>query len=169
VLIMALILLILISFLAALAVRHAVSGEQVSKALRTSTVAFQVAETALRFCEDQVLRNGSVASGTKTQDPHPYPPDGSAPELWRNRANWEPAAGKAVEIDIRTAYSDEAAARSLEVLPRCMVERLRLNSEEGARREAFLVTAVGFSPDYRKESGKPVSGGEIWLQSTVSR
>lgn len=50
-----------------------------------------------------------------------------------------------------------------------MVERLRLNSEEGARREAFLVTAVGFSPDYRKESGKPDSGGEVWLQSTVSR
>lgn len=72
-------------------------------------------------------------------------------------------------MDIRTAYSDEAVARSLEVVPRCMVERLRLNSEEGARREAFLVTAVGFSPDYRKESGKPDSGGEVWLQSTVSR
>jgi type IV pilus assembly protein PilX len=169
VLIMALILLILISFLAALAARHAVSGEQVSNALRTNTVAFQAAETALRFCEDQILRHGMVVSGDTTRVPQPYALDGTAPELWRTRANWDPAKGIAVAIDTGIVDSKDSAARRLGFPPRCMVEERRLNEGDG-RRKAFLITAVGFSSDYRLGgSGKPESGGEVWLQSTVSR
>lgn len=170
VLIVSLILLIVISLVAVMAIRASISGEQVSKALRTNAAAFQAAETALRFCEDQMLRNGKIVSGGVTTLPHPYPTDGTAPALWSVRANWALAAGKAVEIDAAAVNSANAAARSLPVLPRCMVEERRFPRDEGARREAFLITAVGFSPDYRLgASGKPESGGEVWLQSTLTR
>ncbi len=168
VLIVALVLLIAISFVAALAVGRSISGEQVSKAFSTQAVAFQAAETALRYCEDQVLRTGKVTSGGVTHEPHPYPLDGTAPALWSSRANWEPSGGKAVEIDAGVINSLDPAARTLPKLPRCMVEQLRLNSDEGAARQTFLITAVGFSRDYRLVSGKPDTGGEVWLQSTVT-
>jgi len=173
VLVLALVLLVLISLVAAVAIRRATSGEQVSKALKTHTVAFQAAETALRFCEDQVLKNSRIASGKDVLEPVPYPMDGSAPALWNSRANWDPAAGKALAIDTTLVNSKDSAARQLPktVLPRCMVEQLRLPSDEGAEVDAFLITAVGFSADYHQttSSSPPDAGGEVWLQSTVTR
>jgi type IV pilus assembly protein PilX len=173
VLIMALILLIMISLIATVAIRRATTGEQVSKGLRTQTVAFQAAETALRFCEDQILKNTKVTSGTRTLEPADYPEDRrSSPSLWKTRANWELSTGKAVAIDIAVVNSTDAAARTLKdaVLPRCMVERLWLPSEDGAEVEAFLITSVGYSPDYRTNAkGTPDSGSEVWLQSTITR
>jgi type IV pilus assembly protein PilX len=173
VLIFALILLILISFIASMAIQRATSGEQVSKALRTHTVAFQAAETALRFCEDQVLKTSTVVSGKNVLVPSPYPMDGSAPALWSTRTNWDLAAGKAVAIDSTLINSKDSAARKLptEVLPRCMVERMRLDSDEGAEVDAFLITAIGFSADYHQttSASPPDAGGEVWLQSTVTR
>jgi type IV pilus assembly protein PilX len=172
VLIMALILLIMISLIATVAIRRATTGEQVSKGLRTQTVAFQAAETALRFCEDQILKNTKVNSGTSTLEPADYPEDGSSPSLWKTRANWELSSKKAIAIDTSVVNSTDAAARTLKdaVLPRCMVERLRLPNEEGAEIEAFLITSVGYSPDYRTNAkGTPDSGSEVWLQSTITR
>lgn len=170
VLIMSLILLIVISLVATLAIRASISGEQVSKSLRTHTAAFQAAETALRYCEDQILRHAQVGSGASAKLPHPVPADGTAPALWSSRANWVLSAGKAVEIDAAAADSSDSAARSLPVRPRCMVEKVLLqNDGGGAARDSFVVTAVGFSRDYRTSAaGKPISGGEAWLQSTVT-
>lgn len=167
VLIVVLILLIVISLVAALAVQRSISGEQVSKALRTQTEAFQAAETALRYCENQILENSTISNGTSLHTPHPVPLDGTAPALWKDRANWASRAGKAVAIDDKLANSSDPAARTLTVLPQCMAERIDLPGD-GARREAFVVTAVGYSPDYRATNGKPESGGEVWLQSTVT-
>ncbi|RST56826.1 PilX N-terminal domain-containing pilus assembly protein [Variovorax sp. MHTC-1] len=173
VLILALVLLVLISLVATVAIRRATSGEQVSKALRTHTVAFQAAETALRFCEDQVLRNSKVVSGVDELQPAPYPMDGSAPMLWSNRTNWEPGVRKAIAIDTTMVNSKDSAARKLPstALPRCMVERMRLDSDEGAEVDAFLITAIGFSADYHQttSTSPPDAGGEVWLQSTVTR
>lgn len=167
VLVMALVLLIMVSLAAIVAIRRATSGEQVSKGLRTQTVAFQAAETALRYCEDQTLKGGSGAPA-----PIPFSLDGGVPEQWKNRANWESAAGKAKTIDTAIANSTNSAARSLSngVLPRCMVERLRMPSDDGTEIEAFLVTAIGYSPDYRLNADNvPETGSEVWLQSTITR
>ena len=167
VLIMALVLLVMISLIAVLAVQRATSGEQISKALRTHAVAFQAAEAALRYCEDQMLKSGAVMSGARRMPPHPDPLDGTKPSLWSDRANWEPAAGRAVELDPGLVNSADAAARSLPMLPRCMVESTSLPGET-TRRPAFLITAVGFSADYHRTHGKPDAGGEVWLQSLVT-
>ena len=163
---MALVLLVLVSLVATFAIRRATLGEQVSKAMRTQTVAFQAAETALRYCEDQIVKDGAGAPA-----PIPYPLDGSAPEQWKKRANWELTAGKAKAIDASIVNLDDDAARkfSNDLLPRCMVERLRL-PDEGEELEAFLITAVGYSHDYRLNADKmPETGTEVWLQSTITR
>lgn len=168
VLIMSLIFLVVISLVAALAVRRSISGEQVSKALRTNAVAFQAAETALRYCEDQILRTGKIPKGAAQWEPHPAPLDGTAPVLWRDRANWEPGTSASVEMAGGMVDSQDPAARALPTPPRCMVESMWLPGD-AERREAFLITAVGFSPDYRLgASGIPDSGGEVWLQSTIA-
>jgi type IV pilus assembly protein PilX len=166
VLVTALVMLILVSLVATVAIRRATSGEQVSKGMRTQTVAFQAAETALRYCEDQIISNG--ASGPV---PAPVPLDGSAPALWKTRSNWALSAGKAIAVGTSVANSADSAARQLPigVLPRCMAESLRL-SNEGQDLEGFLITAVGFSPDYRSTAaGMPETGSEVWLQSTITR
>lgn len=169
VLVMALVMLILVSLVATVAIRRATSGEQVSKGMRTQTVAFQAAETALRYCEDQIIKGG--ASGPV---PAPVPLDGSAPALWKTRSNWAlsqgtASAGQAIAVGTSVANSADSAARQLPVLPRCMAESLRL-PDEGQQLEAFLITAVGYSPDYRATSaGMPETGSEVWLQSTITR
>ena len=54
VLAMSLIFLAILSLVGLYAMRGSIQGEQVSKNLRSSEVATQAAETALRFCEDRV-------------------------------------------------------------------------------------------------------------------
>ncbi|MEJ7686273.1 MAG: hypothetical protein WKG52_04335 [Variovorax sp.] len=166
-LVVVLVFLILISLVTALAVQRSISGEQVSKALKTQAVAFQAAETALRYCEDQLLRTSSLPSGSGRAAPQAVGPDGKAPVLWMARDEWKRTTGKAVEVGTALVNSTDAAARKLEVLPQCMAERIDLPGD-GARREAFLVTAVGYSPDFRTTAGRPESGGEVWLQSVVT-
>jgi type IV pilus assembly protein PilX len=173
VLVMALVLLVMISLVATLTVRRATSSEQVSKSIRTNTIAFQAAESALRFCEDQILMNSKVQNSKKTVEPAEWP-DSGAPSLWQTRSNWDLAGDKAIAIDATVVNSTDDAARKLpdEALPRCMVEKMRLRGDgSGARVEAFLITAVGFSPDYHfnTTTKTPEAGGEVWLQSTITR
>ncbi|VTU33726.1 Tfp pilus assembly protein PilX [Variovorax sp. PBS-H4] len=166
VLVMALILLILVSLVATVAIRRATSGEQISKGMRTQTVAFEAAETALRYCEDQVIKGTASAPVVA-----PVPLDGSAPVQWKTRSNWALSAGKAIAIRFTVANSADSTARQLptEALPRCMAESLRLPND-GQDLEGFLITAVGYSPDYRTTAaGTPETGSEVWLQSTITR
>ncbi len=165
-LVMSLVLLILVSLVATYAIRRAISGEQVSKGMRTQAVAFQAAETALRYCEDQILKGGPNAPTAM-----PFPVDGGAPEQWKTRANWALDAGKAKVLDKSFANSADASARPLPdaVLPRCMAESMRMRNDAGSEVVALLVTAVGYSPDYRlNANGVPETGSEVWLQSTLT-
>jgi type IV pilus assembly protein PilX len=164
---MALLMLVMVSLVATFAIRRATLGEQVSKGVRTHTVAFQAAETALRYCEDQILKNGTDAPTLVA-----YDDTGKLPDQWNTRSNWAPSKGLAKVVSATAANSGDTKARALpdEALPRCMAERLRMRNEEGAEVEAFLVTAVGFSPDYRlNANGTPDTGSEVWLQSTITR
>ena len=63
VLALALILLTVVSLVAIYTLRGTITGEQVSKNLRSNAVATQAAETALRICEDAV-RIGQTKLGS---------------------------------------------------------------------------------------------------------
>lgn len=166
VLVMALVLLVIVSLVAVMAVRSAISGEQVAKSFRSNTVAMQAAETALRYCEDQVLRStGAVVI-------NPLPLSGADAVLWKTRSNWNDAT-KAKPVPAAAVNSADAAARALSAtrLPRCMVEQYPILSIRGSLpRQSYLVTAIGYSADYTANSaGIRQSGAEVWLQSLIRR
>lgn len=166
VLVMALILLVIVSLVGAMAIRSAISGEQVSKSFRASAAAARAAEMALRYCEDQVLR------GSNAVIVNPLPVGGGGAELWRTRSNWL-SATMAIRVPAAVVNSSETAARKLGAnqLPRCMVEQYPLLSVAGSLpRQSFLVTTVGYSPDYSESAtGVRQSGSEVWLQSMLRR
>jgi type IV pilus assembly protein PilX len=163
VLIVSLILLVIISLVAVVAIKGSVSSEQVSNNLRTNAVAMQAAETALRFCENELL------SGATTLVVNELALDGSeaVPTLWATKSNWTDLTSNTATSAV--VNSADAAGRTLGTLPRCMIERYPLVTLQGGpTRESYLVTARGFSPDYSVSSGGQVlSGGEVWLQSIL--
>lgn len=164
VLVMALILLVVISLVAVTAARSSISGEQVSKSLRTSAAATQAAETAMRYCEDEVL------NGRTTVTVNPMPLIGQ-PVLWQTRGNWQDNTIVTVVPDavVNSAHGN-ARALPAAALPRCIVEQYPLPALRGATpRESYLVTAVGYSRDYVAVAGKLQSGSEVWLQSIVRK
>lgn len=169
VLVMALILLGVISLVAIYTMRGAIVGEQVSKNLRTNAVTMQSAENALRLCEDTVRSGQNQLGGVsfvKNEVPENLP-GGDMPNQWKTRANWLSAAGKATLIS-----ADLVVVSGMRPLPqpRCMVEQYRLIRPDGdtTLSDPYLVTAVGYSPDYVADAnGNAISGSEVWLQSVL--
>lgn len=171
VLAMALIFLVILALVGAFTMRGSIVGEQVSKNIRSSQVAAQAAESALRFCED-LVRSGQITL--------PQPLDENAarvPTQWNDRANW---TGNVTsdEFVLRT-FSDSgqtaaAGMRALPTPPQCMVERMSLPPAEGEPVKSFdgiipwQITAVGYSADFARDaSGNGSSGSEVWLQSIL--
>ncbi|MDO8279151.1 MAG: PilX N-terminal domain-containing pilus assembly protein [Burkholderiaceae bacterium] len=166
VLVLSLILLVVISLVAIAAVRGSISGEQVSRNLRTNAAAAQAAETALRLCEDDVL------SGSPTFVIIPLSITGTntMPQTWRTRSNWSDATlANVLTTDIVNSADD--AARTLPVMPRCMIEEYPLLTlQGGVPRQSYLITSIGYSADYRVNgSNQLISGSEVWLQSILRR
>lgn len=166
VLIMSLILLTVVSLVAIYTLRDSVTGEQISKNLRSNTIATQAAETALRICE-QAVSNGKVKLSDSTSEVNFIvlePTENMATELpmqWNDRTNW--SAQKSNRIP--SALITDASMRSLPS-PRCMVENYILQRDYNFLRQPSLITAIGYTPDYKEDSkGSPISGGEVWLQS----
>ncbi len=158
----ALILLAVIGISSVTAMRSGMFGTMVAGNLQQGQLALQAAEAALRFCERQAM---VLPAGVPVQ---PVPlTNTDQPTAWTTPANWLPAAGMAATLP--NAVVDSAAAGvQYNVLPQCMVERMELRSVRGALdEEAFLVTARGFSPNFRRDAQGAINGSEVWLQSTI--
>ncbi|MCK9514485.1 MAG: PilX N-terminal domain-containing pilus assembly protein [Ottowia sp.] len=181
VLVLALVFVVVISLAGLYAMRGSIIGEQVSKNIRANTVATQAAETALRYCEDEV-RRGAMPASQVVELPVTLAA-GSLPGHWQTRANWFSSTGAEPEGEgdgdggdngdeeagdgptaTTTAFveipADKLAAsgmRALPVAPRCMVERFKLPPAPGEPREAiatlyvYQITAVGFTADYERD------------------
>lgn len=158
---MALILLVVISITAVLAVKGAMSGEQVSNNLRVSAVATQSAETALRFCEDKVTKGGATVLLL------PLSNTTGIPSMWSSRSNW--TATNVITVDANVADSSDAAGRTTATRAICMIEEMRLPVLNTTGTAAnYLITARGFSQDYQANSGGSIlAGSEVWMQSTL--
>lgn len=169
VLAMVLIFLSVLSVVALYTVRDAVTGEQVSKNIHTNAVAMQSAETAMRLCEDAV-RTGQAMLGSASvvkNDASEGLAGGDMPTQWKTRANWYAGAAKVTLIP--ADYITTASMRPLP-RPRCMIEQYRLRRPDGdaTLSDPYLITAVGYSPDYlANANGNAVAGSEVWLQSVL--
>lgn len=174
VLVLALILLVAVSLVAIYTLRGTITGEQVSKNLRSQAVATQAAETALRICEDAV-RTAQSTLGTGTSAVAftildvPETMSADLPNQWNTRANWVVAGSTKKANQIPLELVTDANMRPIPA-PRCMVERYQLPIMEVDKTisQPLLITAIGYTPDYQADAnGVAVAGGEVWLQSIL--
>ena len=183
VLIVALVLLVVISLLAVSSMRNAGSAEKVAGNVRTTELATQSAEIALRYCENLVLTINKNAYNEKynpgdltfleeTDPPNLKPEDISlVTDLakWKSRLMWDSNSiavftipkNKVNQASITTAYKR---------FPECMVERLSVATSTS---DFYIVTARGFGPEVAElvitvppTRIRPV-GTEVWLQSHI--
>lgn len=167
VLIVSLIMLVVISLLATLSIKNAISTEGVSGNVRTSQLATQAAEIALRYCEDAVSQ---IATGTGTLVNLPAIQNYATPPLWQTATNWDSAAS--VAFVIPTTFVNEASGTpTFKREPECMIERMQVVDSGGAlsTTSTFVITARGFGPEVAAADAartRPV-GSESWMQSTI--
>lgn len=165
VLIIALVMLVVISLLTTLSIRSAISTESVSGNVRTTELASQAAEIALRYCEEAVVQ---INSGTVTLPAVPNILANATPPRWSSTANWD-AAGSDAFILPETPVNQASA--TYKRFPECMVERMPVVTSAGvlSTTSTYVITARGFGPEVTAVDvtrSRP-QGSEVWMQSTI--
>ena len=165
VLIIALILLVLISLLAVSSLRNAGSSEMVAGNVRTTELASQAADIALRYCESKALE---MATAGVTPD--------STPDQWKTAATWDrpntqkPWDGTSNSAFVLPAELVNQAGMTYDTYkrpPECMVEKLPALT--AGTSVFYIVTARGFGPEVAAAGtarSRP-TGSEAWLQSSI--
>lgn len=168
VLIIALIMLVIISLLATLSMRNAASTESVSGNVRTTQLATQAAEIALRYCEAAVVQmNGGPGALASLPAIQPY----ADPPLWRDTAaNWDTATSVALVIPT-DSVNQAGAGATFKRAPECMVESMPMVTTAGAvsTTSTYVITSRGFGPEVAAADAarsRP-TGSEVWMQSTI--
>lgn len=173
VLIVALILLTIISLFTVTAMRTAASSESVAANVRTTELATQAAEIALRHCEASAIKLVKVLSGDTTSPQAIYDEKGlvqaeilwnATATAWQNTATWDSTSTATYVLPTELIGGTATFRRP----PECMVESLTGVTPVSSN-AAFLVTARGFGPEVTAADAsrtRPV-GTEVWLQSTI--
>jgi type IV pilus assembly protein PilX len=173
VLVVALILLVIISLLAINSMRGAGSAESIAGNVRTTELATQAAEIALRHCESSAIQ---LARNTPSTDATFYTttftigsiaPVNSA--QWQSTATWDSTSANTATFVVPVSTFVVGGTSTYKRPPECMVELLSGGMPTGAATvtpSAFVVTARGFGPEVPAGTGRP-TGSEVWLQSTI--
>lgn len=170
VLIIALVMLVVISLLTTLSIRSAVSSESVSGNVRTTEMATQAAEIALRYCEEAVVQ---IASGTVTFTATPtiIAHDANFPRWNKTTTTWDISPSDAFVIPTGYVNYGGTAADTYKRRPECLVERMAVVGSTGvlSTTSTYVITARGFGPEVRAANSarsRP-QGTEVWMQSTI--
>ena len=170
VLVIALILLVIISLLAVTSLRNAGSSESVAGNVRTTELATQAADIALRHCESsaiQITKRIANASDTSAQATYPTTlveanvQRVTTADQWKSVSNWD-STTTAVFVLPSTLVGNTATYQRP---PECMVESLTGVTPTGPP-ASFVITARGFGPEVAAGTGRP-AGTVVWLQSTI--
>ncbi|MFZ5539830.1 MAG: pilus assembly PilX family protein [Pseudomonadota bacterium] len=141
---LSLVMLVMVTLLAVVAIRGVTTEERIAANLRSSAVGFEMAELALRHCED-IVWNGQDPTGTIKLDAVKFvesPPLGTRwdPPSPAN-ANWADPARSLTPPNVPTGLA----------VPRCMIEEALGDSggytirfARGTRPTMYVVTARGF-------------------------
>jgi len=174
VLIIALVMLVVISLLTTLSIRSAVSSESVSGNVRTTEMATQAAEIALRYCEEAVLQLESGGTVTFTATPTILPFSTSNIPRWRQAvtSTWDVTGSDAFVIPTAYVNTGGTAADTYKRRPECLVERIGVVNAAGtalSTTSTYVITARGFGPEVPAANAarsRP-KGTEVWMQSTI--
>lgn len=163
VLIIALVMLVIISMLAALSIRNAQSSEGVSGNVRTTQLANEAAEIALRICESAVTANAKAGTALPSGMTINSVPVGTP--LGVTTANWDSTR---TGVYVLQDTDVNGASTTYNRNPECVIERLQVVSSTGTltTTTTYLITARGFGPEVADGTGRPV-GTEVFLQSTL--
>ena len=164
VLIMSLIMLVVISMLATMSMRNATSSEAVSSGVRTTALASQAAEAALRFCENTTVQISGGAAAPAGFNILPT----STPPIWQSTANWDQVTTSVYLVPLATVNNADGYA-TYQRSPECMIERVPVVTAMGAvsNTSTYVITARGFGPEVAATAGIRPVGSEVWLQSTI--
>ncbi len=180
-LIMALIMLVIISLLAAMSVRNATSSEAVNSNVRQTQLANAAAETALRYCENALI---NVVTGSTTATYSVTSPPGTTTVAFdatyiKDYVSGTPTSATASNWDSSTATNKilvlplasvnrTGITTTFSRAPECMIERLSPSTATSYTNN-FSITARGFGPEVAAATSaraRPV-GSEVWLQSSL--
>lgn len=163
VLIIALVILVIISMLAVTTLRNVGSSESISGNVRTTELAFQAAEIALRYCETQVWLS---VTGAATATGFTILPVSSTP-TWQSTTTWDTASTSSTltfALPLSELNQAGMTMTTYQRPPECMVEALT-SSGTGS----FVITARGFGPEVPALTGstriRPL-GSVVFLQSS---
>ncbi len=163
VLLLVLIILVVLSSAAIWAAKAALSGEKVSNNLRSSASAQELAELALRYCEDGAIKDPSAMV---VLEPPTNGASSALPDAWSQLANWQAGAGKTNTVP--PSQLKDALGNSPAKAPVCMIESMRLAPVDMQRLQGYLITGRGFTPDYVEASNGAIeSGADAWVQSLI--
>lgn len=172
-LVIALVMLVIISLLAITSLRNAGSAELSAAYVRTTELATQSAEIALRHCEASVLGEMIVEAGAVSLYPTTFVAANilaaTSPPQWQNKAVWDSSSAAVYVLPLALLNQPGMAVTTYKRPSECMVERLPVApGVDGAT--FFVITARGFGPEVAAVVGlartRPV-GTEIWLQSGI--
>ncbi|MNP98159.1 hypothetical protein D3C85_107710 [compost metagenome] len=179
VLIVTLILVVILSLVGTFAIRNATQSERSVNGIRSTEVAREAAETALRFCEQVAIFDGDDKDYTEYASvgmrariiTTPIGSEFDETAAWRKKASW---AGNSA-IVVPKAYANKKPtgttvdATPLEIEPRCLIQKIATTSTP--KLTGYLITARGFANNARFETstGVATQGAEAWLQSVLTR
>lgn len=187
VLIIALIMLVVISLMAAMSVRNATSSEAVNANVRQTQSASQAAETALRYCEDATINMVNSGTGTSTAtftlasssstitfDINSIVYSGTSTialgtPISTVAANWDSTSSSYKILVLPASMVNRSGISStFSRAPECMVEHIEPSASPmyGKR---LTVTTRGFGPEVSAADStrsRPI-GSEVWLQSSL--
>ena len=173
VLVLSLILLVVISLLSVATLRNVGSAESTAGNVRTTELATQSAEIALRHCEASVLGRMTVEAGAASAYPTTFTDANilaaAEPPKWQNQSLWDSSSTAVFVLPLALLNQPGMAITTYKRPSECMVERLPAVSGVDAS-SFFVITARGFGPEVVAVAGsvrpRP-AGSEVWLQSVI--
>lgn len=161
VLVISLILLGVLSLMAATSLRNVGLSESLSNNVRTTELATRAAEVAIRYCEE----NASTSVITDVGGPFWNTKDNKSNTL----TYWDGPKPKSIVIP-SVYLSQDKIMVTFKRMPECMVEKQLKYTDDGSGimviEDTYVVTARGFGPDVELGTGRP-KGTEIWLQTFI--
>ena len=171
-LIIVLVMLVVIGLTSAASLRNASSNERVSHNFRMHWLAEQYAEAALRYCQSQLLL-ADAQRVSSLQEAALMPINAGAPG-WANPQTWSGSGGAFASLtSVAQSFIESSDSAFVpQRLPQCVVERQALpllqNGVSVGSADVYVITARGFSPDYRESLPGARSGAVVWLQCRLS-
>jgi type II secretory pathway pseudopilin PulG len=175
VLVVAIVILAIVSILAAYSTRNASSAEQVSNNVRLTELATQAADIALRHCERSAADVvAEQLTGESTYDRRGFASDNIFPAedawKWQTPAEWDKAPPVPYVLPLNV-LNEQGLNATYKRAPECMVGRIPMRLSSGAVTitRTFVVTARGFGPDVDAANANRTrpAGSEVWLQSHI--